>query len=306
MTEGTLRILVATKAAELGVDMPDVARVVVWMPREGVDALVQQAGRVARRGEQGLVVVYCASNLRKAAGEEGHTSSKEVRAAISACGPSLWSFFSEKHCIRFALNHHYEQMPLPEDVHPRGPLCCNMCGNGFVSPYDPSGIDWKVVRPPFGIMRIVPAASKVPVPNGHFDMKAEEKTLASEALAIFRRDFAASRAAVCGGDHDSSKYFPGRVVAKIIEGLPGVNSVADLSVLLSDQYWPELRWVCSVREVRDVTHFVEVQRCTPSSLSRPSSAKSWWNTPLSVRAKQPTKRPALSMELSGSRSRGGH
>ena len=183
MTEGTLRILVATKAAELGVDMRDVVRVVVWMPREGVDALVQQAGRDARRGEQGLVVVYCASNLRKAAEEEGHKSSKEVSVAISVdrvCGV----FFSEKHCIRSAPNRHYEQMPSPEDVHPRGSLCCNLCGDGFVSPDSPSGIDWRFVRPPFGIRRIVPAASEVPVPNGHFDMKAEEKTLVSRADAL--------------------------------------------------------------------------------------------------------------------------
>ena len=62
MAECTLRVLVATKAAELGVNMPGVARVVVWRPKDGLDAVVQQAGRAARQGGQGLVVVYGSSN----------------------------------------------------------------------------------------------------------------------------------------------------------------------------------------------------------------------------------------------------
>ena len=89
MTGGTLRVLVATKAGEMGVDLPDVARVVVYKPHDGLDSVIQMAGRAARRGEQGQVIVYVASNLKKAAEEYTAKVPEEVRAAMSACGLSI-------------------------------------------------------------------------------------------------------------------------------------------------------------------------------------------------------------------------
>ncbi|CAD6577666.1 MAG: hypothetical protein TREMPRED_002004, partial [Tremellales sp. Tagirdzhanova-0007] len=70
-------------------------------------------------------------------------------------------------------------------------------------------------------------------------MKAEEVELADDALDTFGCDFAADCAALNGGNHDSTRYFPGRVSAKIIEGLSGLHSPADLARLLSDSDWPE-------------------------------------------------------------------
>ena len=102
-------------------------------------------------------------------------------------------------------------------------------------------------------------------------MEAEEKTVATEALAVFRRDFAASGAAVCGGDHMCSKYFPGRVEAKVIEGLPGILFATDLSVLLCDQHWPELECVYLVG---DITNPVLAQRSTLFAISPQSYEES--------------------------------
>ena len=54
MNRGTLRVLVASKAGELGADMRGVERVVVWRPKDSPDAVVQQAGRAARKEVRGL------------------------------------------------------------------------------------------------------------------------------------------------------------------------------------------------------------------------------------------------------------
>ena len=97
MARGTLRVLVATKAGELGADMKGVERVVVWRPKDGLDAVLQQAGRAARQGGRGLIVVYGAPNLKKAADSycEGAKPSKEVQATMTtvvrACGGFLRS-----------------------------------------------------------------------------------------------------------------------------------------------------------------------------------------------------------------------
>ena len=110
--------------------MKNVERVVLWRPEYGLDTVIQQAGRAGRQGGRGLVVIYGSPNLKKAAEAEDSRVSKrtkEVQAAITACGPTVWSILSEKKCIRDAIDRHYDQMPLPPAIRPKGAFCCNLC-----------------------------------------------------------------------------------------------------------------------------------------------------------------------------------
>ena len=251
MARGTLRVLVTTKAGELGADMKGVERVVLWRPKDGLDAVLQQAGRAARQGGRGLIVVYGAPNLKKTADShicEGAKPSKEVQAAMTTCGPGLWGIFAEQKCIRSAIDRHYDQVSLSDIIRPRGASCCNLCAKAGIdedrptaTAAFPTGIDRGIVRQPvkMGQIAVDAAAPKVTVSRDHFEMKAEEHSLASEALDVFARDFGANCRAASGSNHTSSMSFPGRVASKIIERLPAVLEPLDLSHLMEGLNWSE-------------------------------------------------------------------
>ena len=108
-----------------------------------------------------------------------------------------------------------------------------------------------MTRQPFDLTEKAKAASTLGVPRNDFDMGPEEQTLASEAMAIFRRDFAANCAAVRGGDNHSSKYLPGRVIAHVIEGLPNIFLPSDLLLLLGGLGWRELPNVAYATKIQN-------------------------------------------------------
>ena len=127
----------------------------------------------------------------------------------------------------------------------------------------PTGIDWDIVRQPYEVCvrgkGSGAAASQVMASADDFEIGAEEVELADDALNIFGCDFAADCAFLDGGNHDLTRYFPGRVSAKMIEGLSGLHSPADLARLLSDSNWPEYQ--CVVISMRVVNiHLITGKR----------------------------------------------
>ena len=57
-TDSKLRVLIATSAFGLGVDCPDITRVINWGPPPTLEDLLQQSGRAGRNGCQSEAILY--------------------------------------------------------------------------------------------------------------------------------------------------------------------------------------------------------------------------------------------------------
>ena len=57
-TDTNLRLLIATNAFGLGVDCPDIERVINWGSPSTLEELVQESGRAGRDGRQAIAVLY--------------------------------------------------------------------------------------------------------------------------------------------------------------------------------------------------------------------------------------------------------
>ena len=53
-----LRLIIASSAFGLGVDCPDITRVINWGPPETLEDLLQQSGRAGRDGTQSDAILY--------------------------------------------------------------------------------------------------------------------------------------------------------------------------------------------------------------------------------------------------------
>ena len=56
--ETILRLVIATSTFSLGVDYPDIARVINWGTPNTVEELVQQTGRAGRDGSDADAILY--------------------------------------------------------------------------------------------------------------------------------------------------------------------------------------------------------------------------------------------------------
>lgn len=64
-TESTLRLIVASSAFGLGVDCPDIARIINWGPPTTIEELVQESGRAGRDGSQAEAILYFKKSRNK-------------------------------------------------------------------------------------------------------------------------------------------------------------------------------------------------------------------------------------------------
>lgn len=53
-----LRVVVATIAFGIGIDAPDITRMIHWGPSHSIDAYVQESGRAGRDGSDALAVLH--------------------------------------------------------------------------------------------------------------------------------------------------------------------------------------------------------------------------------------------------------
>lgn len=67
--DGTLRLVFATVAFSMGLDSPNVRRIVHWSPPNDLDMYVQETGRAERDGEDAVAVLYY-SDIEKRLSEE--------------------------------------------------------------------------------------------------------------------------------------------------------------------------------------------------------------------------------------------
>ena len=58
-TETILRLVIATSAFGLGVDCPDITRIINWGAPNTIEELVQQTGRAGRDGREADAILYC-------------------------------------------------------------------------------------------------------------------------------------------------------------------------------------------------------------------------------------------------------
>ena len=102
-----LRILIATTAFGLGVDCPDIRRVIHWGPPNDLDAYVQETGRGGRDGKPCKAILLY-----------GHIS--------KFTGQDIRNFASIETCRRV---HLFRAFLKGEDVMPRHPgcTCCDIC-----------------------------------------------------------------------------------------------------------------------------------------------------------------------------------
>ena len=56
--DGTLRLVFATVAFSMGLDSPNVRRIVHWSPTDDLDKCIQESDRAGRNGEDAVAVLY--------------------------------------------------------------------------------------------------------------------------------------------------------------------------------------------------------------------------------------------------------
>ena len=130
------RIILATDAMGMGVDNPDIRRVIQWRQPSSMCALFQRAGRAARGSEQTgeflwLVDSWCFGPAGGQAIASGRAKlDMERRAQLN---PGLWKLINTRGCIRrCALDFFGESMATYQ---PPEPLpCCSGCSEVDILP----------------------------------------------------------------------------------------------------------------------------------------------------------------------------
>ena len=64
--DAVLRLVIASSAFGLGVDIPDIARIINWGLPQNLEDLVQETGRAGRNGSQAQAILYYRSSAMKA------------------------------------------------------------------------------------------------------------------------------------------------------------------------------------------------------------------------------------------------
>ena len=109
--DGPLRIVFATTAFSMGLDSPNIRKVIHWKPPNDVEEYVQESGRSGRDGEPTVAVMYCGKS-----DESGDKLSPEMKHYITnsvVCRRELLMSTFGDPC----------QVPKPSELH----LCCDVC-----------------------------------------------------------------------------------------------------------------------------------------------------------------------------------
>ena len=106
---GTLRIVIATTAFGMGVDIPDIRQIIHWGLPATLEEYIQEAGRSGRDGSHSVAIAYEGNRAKNAS-----SLVKEYEANSSLCRRRLlfrgFLMFSE------------------EDIKAVGCMCCDVCG----------------------------------------------------------------------------------------------------------------------------------------------------------------------------------
>ena len=82
---GNLRVVIATIAFGMGLDCPDVRRIIHWGPSEDTEQYLQETGRAGRDGEQAVATLYI-TNLQAA---HSYSAMKEYCRNTTLCRRQL-------------------------------------------------------------------------------------------------------------------------------------------------------------------------------------------------------------------------
>ena len=104
-----LRLLIATTAFGLGIDCPDIARIINWGSPNTLEELVQETGRGGRDGRQVEVILYA-----KMIGKKITTAMREYQDNI-------------KECRRRKLFRHFLFVQPGELLPLKACCCCDLC-----------------------------------------------------------------------------------------------------------------------------------------------------------------------------------
>ena len=108
-TSSNLRILIATTAFGLGVDCPDIERIINWGSPNTIEELVQETGRGGRDGRQVDAILYT-----KKMGKKGTTAMREYQNNNKECRRR--NLFKQ-----FLFTESWKQLDL------KACRCCDLC-----------------------------------------------------------------------------------------------------------------------------------------------------------------------------------
>jgi len=106
---GRLRIIIATIAFGMGIDCPDIQRVIHWGPPSDVEAYIQETGRAGRNGDIAEAVLYYSNR------DLGYTFMED--SIKDYC-------HNESECRRQTL---FSKFDVYDGSKPIGSLCCDIC-----------------------------------------------------------------------------------------------------------------------------------------------------------------------------------
>ena len=106
---GTLRIVIATIAFGMGIDCPDVHRIIHWGPPSDVESYIQETGRAGRDGKTVQAQLYF--------------SKRDI--SFSFMEESMVSYCKNtSHCRREVLFKDFDSLSQEKPI---GQLCCDIC-----------------------------------------------------------------------------------------------------------------------------------------------------------------------------------
>ena len=131
----TIRILVCTDAYGLGIDNPDVERVVQYGTPERIEVLYQRAGRAMRSARQQAfflmlfkpTLVGSRAKATDATSSQSEQKQFQRRAGLSPC---LYSLINPSRCLRSTILEFFHAVDAKPATRDTSGLCCSFCNPG--------------------------------------------------------------------------------------------------------------------------------------------------------------------------------
>ena len=127
-----VRILVCTNAYGLGIDNPDVVRIIQYGVPETLEVLSQRAGRAMRSG--GHQAYFLMLVNRKLAAYDTNSTIKSSsqpkklkQQQATGLGPGLYDMITATKCLRTTLLEFFEAVDADPALRDNGNLCCSFC-----------------------------------------------------------------------------------------------------------------------------------------------------------------------------------